>query len=139
MWLLRMFGATIGKGCSIEPGVRVWQPWNLSIGDNSWVGGRAILYSVDKINIGSNCVVSDGAFLCTASHDIKSRCFELKTAPIEVGSSVWIAARAVVLPGRKIGNGAVVGCSAVVMSDVEPWNVVVGNPAVARGTRVICD
>lgn len=79
--------------------------------------------------IGANAVISEGAFICTASHDIRSEAFELVTKPVEIGDSAWIAARAIVLPGRKVGEGAVVAAGAVVARDVEPDNVVAGNPA----------
>ena len=127
--LLRAFGAKIGKGVRIQGGARVWQPWRLTIGENSWVDGGVKLYSVDEITIGKNAVVSEGAFVCTATHDIASSVFALKTAPVEIGDSAWVCARAIILPGVKVGEGAVVGAGAVVTREVEPWTVVGGNPA----------
>lgn len=126
MWA---FGAIIGKGVRIQGGAKVWQPWRFRIGDNSWIDGGVSLYAVDDIKIGSNAVISEGAFICTASHDIRSETFDLVTKPVEIGDSVWIGARAIVLPGVKIGEGAVVGAGAVVSRDVAPWTVVAGNPA----------
>lgn len=134
---LRTFGAAIGPGVRIQSSVRIWQPWRLQIGDHSWIDGNVCLYSVDDIRIGSNAVVSEGAFLCTASHDIRSSTFELKTAPIAVGDMAWIGARAIVLPGVTIGTGAVIAAGAVVTKDVAPWTVVGGNPAREIGRRVV--
>ena len=128
-FLLRAFGAKIGRGTRIHGGARVWQPWCLAVGDNSWIAGGASLYSVDDITIGANAVVSEGAFLCTASHDITSPSFELQTKPLVVGDSAWICSRAIVLPGVTVGEGAVVAAAAVVTKDVPPWTVVAGNPA----------
>ncbi|MBQ0033081.1 MAG: glycosyltransferase, partial [bacterium] len=127
--LLRGFGATVGKDVRIHGHSHVWLPQNLVIGDHSWIGGEANLYNVAAIRIGDNAVISEEAFLCTAGHDIASDRFALTTAPIEVGDMAWIGARAIVLPGRKIGTGAVVAAGAVVTHDVEPWTVVAGNPA----------
>lgn len=135
--LARVFGARIGKGVRINGRARIWLPSRLTIGANSWVGEEANLYCVAPITIGSNAVVSEGAFVCTAEHDITSPKFELKTAPITIGDMAWIGAGAMILPGRRIGEGAVVAARAVVTHDVEPWTVVAGNPARVIRTREI--
>lgn len=137
--LLKRFGAKIAKGVRIQGGAEVWQPWKLTIGENSWIDGGVKLYSVDEIKIGANAVISEGAFICTASHDIASPIFELTTAPITIGDSAWIASRAIVLPGVTIGEGAVVAAGSVVTKDVEPWTVVGGNPARALKRREISE
>ena len=133
--LLRMFGAKIGPRVILRSSARVWQPWKLTIGENSWIDGEVQLYSVDQISIGANAVVSEGAYICTASHDITSPTFQLKTAPIEIGDMAWVCSRAIVLPGVKIGEGAVVAAGAVVTTDVAPWTVVGGTPAKEIGRR----
>ena len=134
--ILRGFGATVGKDVRLHGGARVWLPQNLVVGDYSWVGRDVNLYDVAPIRIGANAVISEEAFLCTAGHDIESGRFALITAPIEVGDMAWVGARAIVLPGRKIGAGAVVAAGAVVTHDVEPWTVVAGNPARGIGRRM---
>lgn len=128
-FLLILFGAEVGRGSRIQGGVRVWQPWRLNIGADSWVGGAVELYSVDGIDIGHDVVISEGAFICTAEHDITSECFALVTAPIVIGNYAWICSRAIILPGVTIGEGAVVAAGSVVTKDVAPWTVVGGNPA----------
>ena len=128
-FLLQAFGAKIGRGVRIQGGAKVWQPWRLEIGNCSWIDGGVSLYSVDDIKIGANAVVSEGAFICAASHDIASETFELVTHPIEIGDSAWVCARATVLPGVKVGEGGVVAAGSVVTKDVQPWTVVAGNPA----------
>lgn len=128
-FLLWAFGARIGKGVRIQGGAKVWQPWRLAIGDNSWIDGGVSLYCVDDILIGANAVISEGAFICTASHDIESETFNLVTRPVEIGDSAWVCSRATVLPDVKIGEGAVVAAGSVVTKDVSPWTVVAGNPA----------
>lgn len=133
--LLKAFGAKIAAGVKVQGSAEIWQPWKLTIGENSWIGGGVKLYSVDEIKIGANSVISEGAFICTASHDIKSEIFELKTKPITIGDSAWIAARAIVLPGVTIGEGAVAAAGAVVTKDVAPDSVVAGNPARVIGKR----
>ena len=127
--LVSAFGAKIGKGVRFQGGTAVWQPWRIQIGANSWIDGDAKLYSVDDIRIGHDAVISEGAFICTASHDLASKTFALTNAPIEIGDYAWICAHAIVLPGVKVGEGAVVASGAVVTKDVEPWTVVGGVPA----------
>lgn len=136
-FLLRLFGAKIGKGVNILPSCKVWQPWNLTMGDHSCLSEDVVCYSVDRITIGDQAVVSQGAYLCCASHDIASPIMELTHRPIVVGPQAWIAARAFVGPGVTVGEGAVVGACAVVMKDVAPWTVVAGNPAKKIRTREI--
>lgn len=136
-FLLRLFGARIGVGVNILPSCKVWQPWMLTMGDYSCLSEDVDCYSVDRIEIGAQVVVSQGAFLCCASHDITSPTMELTYKPIVIESQSWIAARAFVGPGVTIGEGAVVGACAVVTKDVEPWTVVAGNPAHVIKKRVI--
>lgn len=127
--LLRCFGAKIGKGVHVLPSCRIWQPWKLTMGDYSCLSEHVDCYSVDQIIIGDEVVVSQGAFLCCASHDITSPIMELIYAPITIESHVWIAARAFIGSGVTVRKGAVVGACSVVTKDVPPWTVVAGNPA----------
>ena len=135
--LAYLFGAILGEDVRLFGSVEIWQPWRLRIGDNSWVDNNVKLYSVDEIVIGSNVVISEGVFLCTASHDISSSIFELKTAPIKLCDMAWIGSRAIILPGVTVGEGAVVAAGSVVTKDVETWNVVGGNPAKFIKKRVL--
>ncbi len=127
--LLIMFGAEVGKNSLICRGVVVYAPWNLKIREMVCIGPYVELYNKDRIEIGSGVVISQCSYLCTASHDISSSKMALITAPIVVDDNVWIAAKASVLPGVFISEGAVVGACAVVAKDVPAWSVVVGNPA----------
>lgn len=136
-FLLRLFGAKIGARVKINGSAKVWQPWKLSIGNDSWIDGDVSLYSVDQINIGANVVVSNGAYICTASHDITSNVFELITKPITINDGAWVCAKATVLPGVDVGEGAVVALGAVATKSVRPWVVVGGNPAKEIGIRSI--
>lgn len=136
-FLLRMFGAKIGKRCRIYGGASIWQPSNLDVGDNCWIDESTKIYCVDRIRIGNNSVVSAGAFLCGAGHDVTSPTFDLRAKPIVIGGCVWIASNSIVLPGVTIGDGVVVAAGAVVTSDVEPWVIVGGNPSRVLKIRVI--
>lgn len=126
---LRAFGAKIGKGCLICRNVIVYAPWNLVMGDMVCIGPGVELYSKDVIRIGSGVVVSQGSYLCTASHDITSPLMPLIKGGIVIEDNVWIAAKVSILPNVTIKEGAVAGACAVIAKDVPEWSVVVGNPA----------
>lgn len=134
--ILMCFGAKI-EGSTIHPSVRIWAPWNLTIGLGCAVSEQVNCYCVAPVTIGRYVTVSREVFLCTASHDISSPNMELVIKPIIVNDYAWICARAFVGPGVTIGEGAVVGACAVVTKDVEPWTVVAGNPAKEVKKRVI--
>jgi putative colanic acid biosynthesis acetyltransferase WcaF len=132
---LRLFGARVGKGVLIKPRVTITFPWRLQLGDHVWIGEEVRLETLAEIRIGSHACVSQRAFLCTGNHDFRSRTFDLRTEPIEVGAGVWVAAGAIVAPGVKIGPGAVLGLGSVATSDLEADGIYGGNPAVRTGTR----
>lgn len=127
--ILRLFGARIGQKTNIYPSVRITIPWNLDLGDYCAIGDRAILYALGPISIGSRTTISQGAHLCAGSHDVSRPDRPLVKAPITVASDVWIAADAFIGPNVNIGRGAIAGARSVVVRDVDPGCVVVGNPA----------
>ena len=129
IFMLRCFGAKIGKGCVVKSTCEIWQPWKLEIGNYVALSERVICYSVDYIRIGAQTTVSREVFLCCAGHDISSPVMELTHSPITIGSNSWIAGRSIILPGVSVGDGSVVAAGAVVAKDVEAWTVVGGNPA----------
>ena len=116
--VLRAFGARIGRGVLIRNGVRVQWPWKLRIGDHSWIGEGAWLLNLELISIGSNVCISQEAFLCTGSHRHYNPTFEFDNRPVIVRDSAWVAARALVLRGVTIGEGALIAAQAVVTKDV---------------------
>lgn len=107
--------------------------------ENAWIGPGVNCYNADWIRLGKNVTISQGTYLCTASHDITNSQNLLITAPIIVEEQSWIAAEAFIMMGVTIGQGAVVGARACVFKDVEPWTVVGGNPAKFIKKREIKD
>jgi putative colanic acid biosynthesis acetyltransferase WcaF len=116
--VLRLFGAQIGPGTLIRHRVRIHWPWKLTIGTNCWVGEGTWILNLEPVTIGDNVCLSQDVLLCTGSHDRRSPTFEFDNAPIHVGDGAWVAARATVLRGVKIGADAVVGAAALVTTDV---------------------
>lgn len=135
--LLRLFGARIGRNVVIKPDVRITFPWKLVIGDHVWIGEEAWLLNLAPIEIGSNVCISQRAFLCTGSHNYKSRKFDLIVKPIVVESGAWIAAGAWVGPGVRIGTHAVLTANSVTNRDLGPYGVFRGNPCVLARQRAI--
>jgi len=138
-FLLRCFGAKVGKGVHVYPGVKIWAPWNLVLQDECGVGSGATLYSQGKITIGRRAVISQGVNLCAGTHDYTRAGSPLVTKPINVGDNVWIAAEAFVHPGVTIGNGCVIGARSVVVKDMPEWTVCSGHPCVPLKPRVMVD
>lgn len=138
-FILRIFGAEIGKGSKIASTARIWAPWNLIIGEYTAVGPNANLYNPGIIRLGSKVVISQGAYLCTASHDISSLDKPLITASITIESFAWVASDSFIGMGVTVGEGSVVGARAAVFKNVEPWTVVGGNPAKFLKKRIIKD
>ena len=136
-WLLRLFGATLGKGCHVYPGVKVWAPWNLKLGSFIGVADGVTLYCMDRIEIGDYAVISQGAYLCGGTHNYNSANFQLLVKPIWIGAHAWICAEAFIHPGVVVPEGVVVGaCAVVTKSPAQPWSVYAGNPAIQVGKRV---
>lgn len=134
-WLLRRWGAKIGRGVRVYSSAKIWAPWNLDIGDFVTIGPDVNLYTVDKIVVKNLAIVSQGAHLCTATHDYSSGQFDLLTGPVTVGENGWIASEAFIAPGIRIGTSAVVGARAIVTHDVADSAIVAGNPAKVIGQR----
>jgi len=126
--LLRLFGAKIGRSLVYRT-ANVYDPANLIIGDLSCIGPHVELYCKDKITIGNNTVISQWAYVCTASHDITSPVMALKTKPIAIGDGAWVAAHAKILPGITVANNAVIALGSVVTKNISAMTVVGGNPA----------
>jgi putative colanic acid biosynthesis acetyltransferase WcaF len=127
-FLLRMFGAQIGKGSKIAPSCFVWAPWNLEMGEFSVLGDHVDCYTMNKIRIGSKVAISQRSFLCTGTHDVSSLLRPLKTFPIHIADHAWIAAEAMIMPGCSIGEGTVIGARSVVRTDMPDWKICVGDP-----------
>ncbi len=133
--LLRLFGARIGRGVVIRPGVRVKNPWRLEVGDFSMIGEDAWIDNLETVVIGRHVCISQAAYLCTGNHDWSSPSFLYRLAPITVESGAWIGARALIAPGATVAEHCVVAAGSVLSGDTRPFGIYSGNPAVLVNTR----
>jgi putative colanic acid biosynthesis acetyltransferase WcaF len=129
LWLLRVFGASLGRGVIVKPHVRVKFPWKLKIGNHSWIGEDVWIDNLDWVDIGSHCCVSQGAYLCTGSHRWDSDTFDLDTGSIVIADRCWIGAMTRIAPNARMGEGAVATMGSVVIGEMPAWMVCSGNPA----------
>lgn len=127
--LLRLFGANIAETAIVYSSAKVYYPANLTMDEYACLASDVDCYNVAPVLVGKFATVSQGAMLCTASHDITSPNHELITAPITISDQSWVGAGAFVGMGVTVGEGAVVGARAAVFKNVNPWDVVGGNPA----------
>ena len=127
--VLRWFGARIGEGVRIKPGLKVKFPWRLVVGDFVWLGEDCWIDNIAMVTIESHTCLSQGVYLCTGNHDWSSPTFDLKDLPIHIGEGCWIAAQAMVGPGVTLGHGAVLCLGSVTGRSLAPMMIYAGNPA----------
>ncbi len=135
VFLLRLFGATIGKGVVIKPAVNIKYPWYLKLGDHVWVGEQVWIDNLTLVSIGEHATLSQGAVFLTGSHNYKKSTFDLMIGKIIVQDGVWIGAKGLVCPGVTCGSHSVLAAGSVAVSDLEPYTIYQGNPAVAKRKR----
>ena len=136
-FMLKTFGAKVGKNVHIYNSAHIYMPWNLEIGDWSSIGELVYVYNLGRVSIGSRATISHRAHLCAGTHDYQDATLPLLKPPISIGDQAWVCADAFIGPGIEVGEGAVVGARSVVVKDVPPWQVVAGNPARVIKKRIL--
>ncbi|MCC6181128.1 MAG: colanic acid biosynthesis acetyltransferase WcaF [Bacteroidia bacterium] len=136
-FLLKMFGARIGKHVVIKPYVNIKYPWNLSVGNYVWIGERVWIDNLGFVVIHDNSCVSQGAMLLCGNHHYKKSAFDLIVGNITIEEGAWVGAQAVVCPGVKVGSHAVLTVNSVATTHLLPWSIYQGNPAVKIKDRII--
>lgn len=129
LFVLRLFGATIDRGCFVHQRAVISHPWHLVMRCGSCLGDSVHIYSLAPVILGPGVVVAQQAYLCTATHDFNQYSYPLITRPITIQEDAFIGARAFILPGITIGARSIVGACSVVTRSIEPTLIVAGNPA----------
>lgn len=134
-WLLRMFGAEVGRQVHIHPSATIFIPWNLKIGDWSSIGFDALIYNLGPVTIGERVTISQRAHLCAGTHDHRDPTMPLLKSFICIEDDVWVCTDAFIGPDIIVRKGAIVGARSVVVREVACKTVVAGNPAKPIGDR----
>ncbi|WP_430817964.1 WcaF family extracellular polysaccharide biosynthesis acetyltransferase [Carboxylicivirga sp. N1E11] len=127
--LLRLFGAEVGKGVVIKPGVNIKYPWKLVLGDYTWIGERVWIDNLEKVVIGRNCCLSQECLILIGNHNYKLSTFDLMVAPVVIEDGVWMGARSIVTGGVRCGSHSVLSVNSVASANLEPYAIYRGNPA----------
>jgi putative colanic acid biosynthesis acetyltransferase WcaF len=139
VFLLRLFGTTIGKSVVIKPGVNIKYPWRLNIGDYSWIGEDVWIDNLGEVEIGSHCCLSQGCMLLCGNHHYGKSSFNLMVGDITLEDGVWVGAKAIVCPGAICKSHSVLTAGSVGSGELEAYCVYTGNPAQKIRERVITD
>ncbi|RYG15618.1 MAG: colanic acid biosynthesis acetyltransferase WcaF [Chitinophagaceae bacterium] len=136
VFILKLFGAKIGKDVRIKPGIYIHYPWKLTIGEHAWLA-ECRIENLAEVMIGANACVSQQAMLLTGNHNYKSVGFDLITTPIILEEGAWVGASATVCPGVTVKSHAVLTVGSIATKDLEAYSIYQGNPAVKVKDRVI--
>jgi putative colanic acid biosynthesis acetyltransferase WcaF len=137
VFLLRLFGAKIGRGVLIKPGVNIKYPWMLEVGDFVWIGEKVWIDNLSLINISNNVCLSQGALLLTGNHNYKKSTFDLMVGGIVLEEGVWIGAKAVVCPGVHCLSHSILSVGSVATALMDSYSIYQGNPAIKVRVRDI--
>jgi putative colanic acid biosynthesis acetyltransferase WcaF len=137
VFLLKLFGAKLGRGVVVKPSVNIKYPWKLQIGNHSWIGEEVWIDNLSDVIIGNNVTLSQGALLVTGSHDHTQQTFDFISSPIILEDGVWIGARAIVFGGVTCKSHSILGINSVAEKNLEPYIIYKGNPAIAVIERII--
>jgi len=137
VFLLRIYGAKIGKGVIIKPAVNIKYPWRLKIGNHVWIGENVWIDNLANVDIGDNVSISQGAMLLCGNHNYKKSTFDLITGDIKLEDGVWIGAKSMVAPGITCKSHSILSVNSVATKDLEAYTIYQGNPAVEVRKREI--
>jgi putative colanic acid biosynthesis acetyltransferase WcaF len=128
-FLLRSFGASIGRNVHVYPTAQIWAPWNLICDEYASIADDVVVYNPETVHMESHAIVSQQAYICGATHLYEDPAFPLVAYPITLGAYAWVCARGIVQPGVNLAEGAILGAGSVATHDLEPWTIYGGVPA----------
>jgi putative colanic acid biosynthesis acetyltransferase WcaF len=139
VWLLKLFGAKVGRSVVIKPGVNIKYPWKLVIGDYSWIGEDVWIDNLEQVIIGSNVCISQGAMLLCGNHNYKKSSFDLIVKEIHLEEGAWVGAKSIVCPGVTLHSHAILAVGSVANKNLDAYGIYQGNPAVKIRERNLED
>lgn len=137
LFVLRLFGAKLGKGIVLKPNVLIKYPWHLTVGDFVWIGEKVWIDNLAPVRIGNHVCLSQEAYLLTGNHNFKLPTFDLIVKPIDLEDGVWIGARAVVCPGVRCQSHSILTVGSIATAELAAYSIYQGNPAVKVKDRVM--
>lgn len=132
---LRLLGMNIAPNVRFYQGFHIRNPKGITIEEGVSIGPKVLLDGRKKLKIGRSVVIAYEAIIWTLNHDYNDEHFCGKGAPVVIDDYAWICSRSMILPGIKIGKGAIVASGAIVTKDVPPYSIVAGVPAKIIGKR----
>lgn len=130
-------GVKMGRGSTIHMWANFFNPKNISIGEDTIIGDHVFIDGRDKVKIGSHTDIASSVMIYNSEHDLGDEEFKAREEPVEIGDYCFIGPRSIILPGVKIGRGAVVAAGAVVTKDVGDLEIVGGVPVKVIGVRKV--
>jgi len=135
--VLRFFGAKIGQGVTIKPGVNIKYPWFLEIGNYCWIGEGVWIDNLDHVFIGNHVCISQDAMLLCGNHNFKTPTFDLIIKPIILEDGSWVGAKSIVCPGVTLKTHSILTVGSVANKDLDAYSIYKGNPALKIKLRKI--
>lgn len=136
-FLLKLFGAKIGKGLIIKPHVSIKYPWRLTIGNHVWIGEQVWIDNLAQVTLKDNSCVSQGAMLLCGNHNYKKTTFDLVVGEIMLEEGAWAGAKTVVCPGVVLGSHCLLTAGSIATGSLEANWIYQGNPAVKIKPREV--
>lgn len=137
VFLLKLYGAKVGKGVVIKPSVNIKYPWKLKIGNYTWIGEKVWIDNLADVVIGDHVSISQGAMLLCGNHNYKKSTFDLLTGEINIEDGVWVGAQNIVTPGIRCKSHSILTVNSVATKDLDAYTIYQGNPAVEVRKRTI--
>jgi putative colanic acid biosynthesis acetyltransferase WcaF len=137
VFLLRLFGAKVGKKVVIKPAVNIKYPWKMEIGNHVWIGEGAWIDNLADVKIKDHACISQGAMLLCGNHNYKKEAFDLIVRGITLEEGAWVGAHSVVCPGIVCKSHSVLAVNSVAVSNLDAYGIYQGNPAVKIKEREI--
>jgi acetyltransferase-like isoleucine patch superfamily enzyme len=136
LFLYRHFFRTkIGAESSVHMGCELFMPQRIRIGRNTVIGWDCVLDGRGGLIIKDNVDIANNVFIFSAMHDPQDPHYRYVKKKVVIGNNVWLSSRCMILPGVRIGEGAVISAGAVVTRNIPPYAIVGGVPAKIIGTR----